>query len=309
MKSKRWIINCVVSQHFIANKNVFIKYRSLNPSINNVHSIKNINKSKIFINIEKIRLITNLKGRKKKIIFNNVFYIFKLFINLISQKKLIRVDVFMKLIFFNIEIDTRDITAYLKNNNFFIFAYEKKRKSTIISFNFKSSIIISMSKQHNIKFVIMIKFSIFNIKLALLHIIFKNDIVDKKRFNFVDKFILKFQYFDIFFDSKSVFNSNFDISRKINIKTFNLWHIRINHLSYQNVQRLIKMFKDIDLTKKIVDKDFYVLCVIKKARQASHKTHIHLEKNPLNLIHFDIYNFITFRDHYNDKYFVIFFND
>ena len=32
-----------------------------------------------------------------------------------------RVDVFMKLIFFDIEIDTRDIIVYLKNNDFFYF--------------------------------------------------------------------------------------------------------------------------------------------------------------------------------------------
>ena len=37
----------------------------------------------------------------------------------------------------------------------------------------------------------------------------------------------------------------------------------MNYLSYRNVQKLIKMFKDIDLIKKIVDKDFYILCVIK----------------------------------------------
>ena len=48
-----------------------------------------------------------------------------------------------------------------------------------------------MSKQHDIKFVITIKISIFDIKLALLHIVFKNDIVDKKRFNFVDELIFK----------------------------------------------------------------------------------------------------------------------
>ena len=69
------------------------------------------------------------------------------------------------------------------------------------------------------------------------------------------------------------------------------------------------MFKDIDLIKKIVDKDFYVLCVIKKTRQASHKTHIRLKKKPLNLIHFDIYDLITFCDYYDDKYFVIFLDD
>ena len=47
-----------------------------------------------------------------------------------------------------------------------------------------------MSKQHDIKFV-MTSNSTFDTKLALLHIVFKNDIVDKKRFNFVDELILK----------------------------------------------------------------------------------------------------------------------
>ena len=61
----------------------------------------------------------------------------------------------------------------------------------MILFNFELSMIMSMSKQHDIKFVITIKFSIFDIKLALLHIIFKNDIVDKERFNFVDELIFK----------------------------------------------------------------------------------------------------------------------
>ena len=79
-----------------------------------------------------------------------------------------------------------------------------------------------MSKQHNIKFVIINK--TFNIKLALLHIIFKNDIVNKKRFNFIDESIFKSQYLDIFFDSSSIFNFNFNFetSRKINIKILNL---------------------------------------------------------------------------------------
>ena len=39
------------------------------------------------------------------------------------------------------------------------------------------------------------------------------------------------------------------------------------------------MFKDIDLIKKIVDKDFYNLYIIKKARQTSYKIHIRFEKN------------------------------
>ena len=83
----------------------------------------------------------------------------------------------------------------------------------------------------------------------------------------------------------------------------------MNHLGHQNVQRFIKMFKNIDLIKKIVNKNFYVLYVIKKTRQASYKAHIRFKKESLNLIYFDIYNLITSRDHYNDKYFVIFLNN
>ena len=69
------------------------------------------------------------------------------------------------------------------------------------------------------------------------------------------------------------------------------------------------MFKNIDLIKKIVNKDFYVLYVIKKTRQASHKIHIHFEKESLNLIYFDIYDLITSRDYHNNKYFIIFLDD
>ena len=77
-----------------------------------------------------------------------------------------------------------------------------------------------MSKQHNIKFVITKKTPISDIKFVLLYIVFKSDVVDKKRFNFVDKSIFKPHYFDIFFDSNSTFSS--DASRKININTLNL---------------------------------------------------------------------------------------
>ena len=130
-----------------------------------------------------------------------------------------RVDVSMKFVFFDIEIDTRNIIVDLKNNNLFYFRMWKKRKLTIISFNFELLMIMSMSKQYDIKFVITRK--PFNIKLALFYIIFKNDIVDKKCFNFVDELIFKPQYFDIFFDSKSIFNFS-DASRKINVETLNL---------------------------------------------------------------------------------------
>ena len=90
----------------------------------------------------------------------------------------------------------------------------------MILFNFELLMIMLISKQYDIKFVMIIK--IFNIKLVLLHIIFKSDVIDKKRFNLVDEFIFKSYYFDIFFDSNSIFNFNFNVSRKINVEIFNL---------------------------------------------------------------------------------------
>ena len=48
-----------------------------------------------------------------------------------------------------------------------------------------------MSKQYDIKFVITIKISIFNIKFVLFHIIFKSDVVNKNRFNLIDELIFK----------------------------------------------------------------------------------------------------------------------
>ena len=66
------------------------------------------------------------------------------------------------------------------------------------------------------------------------------------------------------------------------------------------------MFKDINLIKKIVDKDFYALCVIKKIHQTFYKSYIRFEKRSLNLIYFDICNFIISHNYYNDKYFVFF---
>ena len=61
----------------------------------------------------------------------------------------------------------------------------------MILFNFESLMIMLMSKQYNIKFVIMIKISISDINFVLFYIIFKSDVADKKRFNFINKFIFK----------------------------------------------------------------------------------------------------------------------
>ena len=76
-----------------------------------------------------------------------------------------------------------------------------------------------ITKIFNIKFIIL---NIINIKFILFHIIFKNNIVNKKRFNFVNKIIFKSQYFDFFFNLNFFSDFDFNAFRKINIKIFNL---------------------------------------------------------------------------------------
>ena len=76
-----------------------------------------------------------------------------------------------------------------------------------------------MTKFFNIKFIIL---NIINIKFILFYIIFKNDIINKKRFNFINKIIFKSQYFDFFFNLNFFFNFDFNIFHKINIKILNL---------------------------------------------------------------------------------------
>ena len=76
-----------------------------------------------------------------------------------------------------------------------------------------------MTKFFNIKFIIL---NIINIKFILFYIIFKNDIINKKRFNFINKIIFKSQYFDFFSNLNFFSDFNFNIFCKINIEIFNL---------------------------------------------------------------------------------------
>ena len=70
----------------------------------------------------------------------------------------------------------------------------------------------------------------------------------------------------------------------------------MNHLRYQNVYELIKLFKNIDLFKIIINKKFYVFCAIKKTQKTLYKSHIRFKKRFLNLIYNDVYYFIIFID-------------
>jgi hypothetical protein len=90
----------------------------------------------------------------------------------------------------------------------------------------------------------------------------------------------------------------------VNKTTLNIWHARLKHLREQNVRRLIKMSKSMNLFKLVVDKNSCVFCIIIKQKIEFHNNLVILNKHSLNLMWSDFVEFST----QNDKtwYFVTF---
>ena len=128
----------------------------------------------------------------------------------------------------------------------------------------------------------------------------------KERFNLINNLIIVFSDFN--FDLDISIDSN-TLSRKINNDIVNLQHARLKYLEYQNIKKLTKLFKGIDLIKKIINKKLCALCAIKKSKNTSYKFQIHLDRREYELIYSDICELIISRDYNNNKFFIIFLNN
>lgn len=286
VKSNRWAMDCVCSQHSTPNRSAFVEYRSLDSQHNDIRPIKGIEGSRVPIGVGKVRISTVTDAKQKDLILTDVLHVPGLPLSLVSQGQLTRANVRMKLVRNGIQVGKRGITAWLQDNNLFYFRLWEPR-SSLISFKEPKPISMPVPKHVDIKF-------------AMLH----KTLGHEGRSNPIDDMIPAPA------DSDSVSNSNSNSSpRKINNETLNLWHARMGHLGHQNVRKLATLSKGIDLTKKIVDKKPCDPCAIKKARNAPHKSHIRPEEGPLELIHSDICGPITPRGHDGGKYFVTFIND
>ena len=83
----------------------------------------------------------------------------------------------------------------------------------------------------------------------------------------------------------------------------------MGYLGHQNIKKLAKLSKGIDLSKQVVNQEPCAPCAIKKAERAPHKSHIRPRQDPLDLSHSDIYGPITPRGRHGGKYFVTFLDD
>ncbi len=107
--------------------------------------------------------------------------------------------------------------------------------------------------------------------------------------------------------SQIVVFESIDSRLSVNKTILNIWHARLKHLRKQNVRRLTKMSKEMNLIKSIVDKDFYESCIIIKQKIESHSSFVILDKHSLNLVWSDLVEFSISND--KTRYFVTFLCD
>ncbi len=93
----------------------------------------------------------------------------------------------------------------------------------------------------------------------------------------------------------------------INKDILNVWHVRLKHLREQNVRRLVKMSKRMNLIKLIADKNFCESCIVIKQKVKSHNNFVVFDKHFLNLMWSDLVQSFVFND--KIKYFVTFLCD
>jgi hypothetical protein len=98
-------------------------------------------------------------------------------------------------------------------------------------------------------------------------------------------------------------DSRFSVNKTI----LNIWHARLEHLREQNVRRLTKMSKRMNLIKSIVDRDFCESCIIVKQKIESHNNLVIFDKHSLNLMWSDLVELSIFND--KTRYFVTFLCD
>jgi hypothetical protein len=143
-----------------------------------------------------------------------------------------------------------------------------------------------------------------------MFIVEDQDIITKKRVNNVFFFELwkhvNYNFIVTFIVDNFAMSS--DESRiTINKDTLNVWHARFKHLKEQNVRRLVKMSKKMNLIKLIANKNLCESCIVIKQKIESHNSLVIFDKHSLNLMWSDLVQSFVFND--KIKYFVTFLCD
>ncbi len=123
-----------------------------------------------------------------------------------------------------------------------------------------------------------------------------NNLINQNAQFVVQKFVAQFV-------AHELIKSKFSINKII----LNIWHARLKHLKEQNVRRLTKMSKSMNLIKFVVQRESCEFCIVIKQKFESHKSLVIFDKHFLNLMWNDLVEFFVSND--KIKYFVTFLCD
>ncbi len=143
-----------------------------------------------------------------------------------------------------------------------------------------------------------------------IFIVENQNIIIKKRVNNMFFFQLwkymKYNFIVTFIVDNFAMSSN-ESKIKINKNILNVWYARLKYLRAQNVRRLVKMSKKMNLIKFIANKNFCESCIVIKQKIESHNNFVIFDKHFLNLMWSDLIQSFVFND--KIKYFVTFLYD
>jgi hypothetical protein len=143
-----------------------------------------------------------------------------------------------------------------------------------------------------------------------MFIVEDQDIITKKRVNNVFFFELwehvSYNFIVTFIVDNFAMSSD-ELRITINKDILNVWHARLKHLREQNVHRLVKMSKKMNLIKLIANKNLCESCIVIKQKVEWHNNFVIFDKHSLNLMWIDLVQSFVFND--KIKYFVTFLCD
>jgi hypothetical protein len=223
--------------------------------------------------------------------------------NVQNKSTFIFYTTFSKFIFIN---DLKSSTIAMKQNIVKLFCKINNKRVNISFSNafyvFECFFNLINLNQLNDLCLMTYKFEMF--------IVENQDIITKKHINNVFFFKLwkhvSYNFIVTFIVDNLAMSSN-ESRITINKNILNVWHARLKHLKEQNVRRLVKMSKRMNLIKFITNKNFCESCIVIKQKVESHNNLVIFDKHSLNLMWNDLVQSFVFSD--KIKYFVTFLCD
>jgi hypothetical protein len=226
-----------------------------------------------------------------------------------SQHSIRKKSTFISYTIFNKSISVSDLeesTYVMKQETIRVICRVDNKRTNIFFFDAfyvsKCSLnLINFDQLDEIRCLMSYKSSLFTIE--------NQDIIARKRVNNVFFFELwkHVSYNFIITSIVDNFVETFVKDSAVNKKALNVWHARLEHLRKQNLRRLAKMSKRMNLIKFVANKNLCESCIVIKQKVESHNSLVIFDKHSLNLMWSDLVQSFVFND--KIKYFVTFLCD